>query len=223
MTDQEQRLTTTEVLEAGLADWRHILWRLKARYRTGDYATGVALVAAIGEQAVLASKVADVSLTAADVVVALSTAAVQGITRSDDELPRLVSARAADLGVRADVSGLTQVELGLDTPLEEQLAPYYAALLASDVVDGEPVDPSGQVPTLWWQVPGDPGDSPLPAQQPEQRWHLDVWVPYDDVERRLQAVLDAGGRLVSDAQAPSYWVVEDEDGNRSCLCTPSGR
>jgi len=29
--------------------------------------------------------------------------------------------------------------------------------------------------------------------------------------------------LVSDAEAPSFWVVADADGNRSCICTPSGR
>ena len=45
----------------------------------------------------------------------------------------------------------------------------------------------------------------------------------DEGERRLQAVLDAGGRLVSDAEAPSFWVVEDADGNRSCICTHLGR
>jgi 4a-hydroxytetrahydrobiopterin dehydratase len=50
-----------------------------------------------------------------------------------------------------------------------------------------------------------------------------VWVPDDEAERRLQAVLAAGGRLVSDHAAPAYWVVEDADGNRSCICTPAGR
>jgi 4a-hydroxytetrahydrobiopterin dehydratase len=50
-----------------------------------------------------------------------------------------------------------------------------------------------------------------------------VSVAHDEGERRLQAVLDAGGRLVSDRAAPSYWVVEDADGNRSCICTPAGR
>jgi 4a-hydroxytetrahydrobiopterin dehydratase len=48
-------------------------------------------------------------------------------------------------------------------------------------------------------------------------------VPHDEAERRLAAVLAAGGRLVSDAEAPSYWVIEDPDGNRSCICTPLDR
>ena len=81
------------------------------------------------------------------------------------------------------------------------------------------------MPGLWFQEPPSSPEETgpeLPAQDPEQRWHLDVWVPHDEGERRLQAVLDAGGRLVSDAEAPSYWVIEDADGNRSCICTPSG-
>jgi 4a-hydroxytetrahydrobiopterin dehydratase len=56
-----------------------------------------------------------------------------------------------------------------------------------------------------------------------QRWHFDVWVAHDEAERRLQAVLAAGGRLVSDRAAPAYWVVEDADGYRSGICTPAGR
>jgi len=82
----------------------------------------------------------------------------------------------------------------------------------------------GWAPTLWWQEPdGDDETSALPKQPFEQRWHFDVWVAHDEGERRLQAVLDAGGRLVSDRAAPAYWVVEDADGNRSCICTPAGR
>ena len=90
--------------------------------------------------------------------------------------------------------------------------------------DGELVDPGGQVPTVWWQEPdGDDERWALPEQPFEQRWHFDVWVAVDEGERRLQAVLDAGGRLVSDRAAPAYWVIEDADGNRSCICTPAGR
>ncbi|MDW3503000.1 hypothetical protein NQ272_27995, partial [Escherichia coli] len=59
----------------------------------------------------------------------------------------------------------------------------------------------------------------LPEPEVEQRWHLDVWVAPEEAQPRLQAVLDAGGRLLSDASAPAFWVVEDVEGNRSCICT----
>jgi 4a-hydroxytetrahydrobiopterin dehydratase len=80
------------------------------------------------------------------------------------------------------------------------------------------------VPTVWWQDPSEPDQElALPERTFEQRWHFDVWVAHDEAAHRLQAVIDAGGRLVSDVGAPSYWVVEDAEGNRSCICTPSGR
>ena len=219
-----QKLSAVQVQEADLADWRQILNRIKARFRTGDLASGTELTNRIGQLAAAAQAHPEIILTVGDVVVALSTPEVHGITTRDLDLARGISDAAAELGIAADVSGLTQLELGLDTRAGERLAPFYAALLGSEVQRGEPVDPSGQVPTVWWQDPSETDEElALPGKAFEQRWHYDVWIPHDEAEHRLQAVIDAGGRLVSDAAAPSYWVVEDVEGNRSCICTPSGR
>jgi 4a-hydroxytetrahydrobiopterin dehydratase len=224
MPDHQQTLTSMQVREAAIDDWRQILDRIKARFRTGDFVTGLALVNRIGEAAEAANHHPDITLTYTDVIVTLSSHDVHGITRKDLDLAQEISRRAAELGIEADVSGLTQLELGLDTARGEHLAPFYAALLGAEIVRGEPVDASGQVPTVWWQDPHETDDDlALPEQQFQQRWHFDVWVPHDEAEHRVQAVLDAGGRLVSDVAAPAYWVVEDADGNRSCICTPSGR
>jgi 4a-hydroxytetrahydrobiopterin dehydratase len=224
MPDDQQTLTAMQVREAGIDDWRQILDRIKARFRTGDFVTGLALVNQIGEAAEAANHHPDITLTYTDVIVTLSSHDQHGITRKDLDLAQEISRRAVELGIEADVSGLTQLELGLDTALGEDLAPFYAALLGAEIVRGEPVDASGQVPTVWWQDTRETDDAlALPEQQFQQRWHFDVWVPHDEAEHRVQAVLDAGGRLVSDVAAPAYWVVEDADGNRSCICTPSGR
>ena len=224
MTDSQEKLSATQVDEAGLQDWRQILGRIKARFRTGDFATGLALVNKIGDAAEAANHHPDILLGYSDVIVALSSHDVAGITRRDIDLARQISSCADELGIEADPSGLTQLELGLDTARGPELAPFYAALFGSTVVDGEPVDPSGQVPTVWWQDPTNTDEEfELPEQPFEQRWHFDVWVPHDEAENRLRAVLDAGGRLVSDRAAPAFWVVEDADGNRACICTPAGR
>ncbi len=224
MDDPQQGLTAVEVREAGIDDWRQILGQIKARFRTRDFATGVRLLNAIAEVAEVADHHPHITLTASDVIVTLRSHDVHGITSRDIELARQISREAAELEIETDTSGLTQLELGLDTTAGQHLAPFYSALLGAELDHGEPVDPSGQVPTVWWQDPteADQGRT-LPDQSVPQRWHFDVWVPHDDGERRLNDVLDAGGRLVSDAAAPAYWVVEDADGNRSCICTPSGR
>lgn len=223
MSDPQQKLTSAQVRDADLDDWRHLLTGIRARFRTGDFATGLALVDRIGAAAEEADHHPDISLTYPEVIVTLSSHDVGGVTSRDIDLARRISGFAAEVGATADVSGLTQLEPGLDTTSAARLGPFYAALLGGDVEQGEPVDPSGQVPGLWFQGPGDEDDEPLPPQDHEQRWHLDVWVPHDEAERRLQAVLDAGGTVVSDAEAPSYWVVADADGNRSCICTRAGR
>jgi len=222
MSDPKQKLTESEVREAGLDDWRQVLGTIRARFRTGDFATGLALVDRIGAAAEEANHHPDVTLTYPEVRVTLSSHDVGGITSRDVELARTISAYAAEAGAAADTAGLTQLELGLDTGRGDELAPFYAALLGGTVEDGEPVDPSGQVPTVWWQEPSDDGPA-LPDQDFEQRWHFDVWVPVDEGERRVQAALDAGGTLVSDAAAPSYWVLADAEGNRSCICTNADR
>lgn len=223
MTDPKQKLTADDITAAGLADWRQIMGVIRARFRTGDFATGLALVNQIGEAAEAADHHPDITLTYPEVVVSLSSHDVEGITSRDIDLARQISAFAAELGATADTSGLTQLDLGLDTAHGEEVAPYYAALLGAELKGNEPVDASGQVPTLWWQSPTGGGGPELADQEVEQRWHLDVWVAEDEAERRLAAVIDAGGRLVSDAAAPAFWVVEDADGNRSCICTPAGR
>lgn len=223
MTDPRARLSATQVRDASLGDWRQILGPIKARFRTGDFSTGLALVNKIGAAAEVANHHPDIQLTYSDVIVTLSSHDVRGITSRDIDLARRISSDAAALGVDSDVNSLTQLELGLDTALGPQLAPFYAALLGGKVEDGEPVDPSGQVPTVWWQPPDGDETGALPEPPVSQRWHFDVWVAHDEGEGRLQAVLDAGGRLVSDRAAPAYWVVEDADGNRSCICTPAGR
>lgn len=225
-SDPKARLSHDQILEAQLDDWRKVLNRLKARFRTGSFATGLELVNRIGAAAEETDHHPDISLTYPEVIVTLVSHDVGGITRRDVDLARRISALAAELGASADPAGLTELEPAVDTRDGERLAPFYAALLGGETQDGGSVDPSGQVPGLWFQEPpGSPEETgpELPPQDPEQRWHLDVWVPHDEGERRLEAVLAAGGRLVSDAAAPSYWVVEDPDGNRSCICTPLDR
>lgn len=223
MSDPKELLSSAQVREAGIDDWRHIQGVLKARFRTRTFARGLDLVNQIGAAAQEANHHPDINLTFTDVIVTLSSHDVHGLTSRDIELARQISAFATVLEVQAWPAGLTQLELGLDTAHGEHLAPFYAALLGSTLTQGEPVDPTGQVPTIWWQGPGDSGESALTEQHVEQRWHFDVWVGHDEGEARVQAVRDAGGTLVSDDEAPAFWVVEDGDGNRSCICTPTGR
>lgn len=47
--------------------------------------------------------------------------------------------------------------------------------------------------------------------------HIDVSVASEEVLARLQAALDAGGRIVDDSHAPAYWTLADHAGNHVCI------
>lgn len=55
------------------------------------------------------------------------------------------------------------------------------------------------------------------------RIHLDISVPHDESQERIDAALAAGGVLVSDAAAPAFWVLADAEGNEACITTWQGR
>ncbi len=220
MSDPQQRLSPTKVAAAGLDDWRQIRDTLRARFSTGDFAVGLEFVNRVGAAAERADHHPDVTLTYPEVRVSLTSHDVSGLTVRDLDLARAISAIATEMGIGHDTS-VTDVELALDTPDHRALSGFYAALFGVGDHDGGPDVVSDQAPSMWFQTPSDEG-VPLPPAEPPQRWHLDVWVAADEAEARLRAVLDAGGALISDASAPSFWVVEDADGNRSCVCSVAG-
>ena len=86
------RLTAAQFAACtGVADWR-VLWGggyAAARFRTGSFAAGLALVAAIGELAVACRHDPDVDPRPESVAVRLQTAGVEGLTRRDAGRHRL--------------------------------------------------------------------------------------------------------------------------------------
>ncbi|MCL8253061.1 4a-hydroxytetrahydrobiopterin dehydratase [Aeromicrobium fastidiosum] len=211
MTDE--LLSGDHIARLGLDDWRSMYGALEARFATGDFATGLRLVAAIGKAAQVAQHHPDVELRPTHVDVLLTTHDAGGKTARDVELARRVSALAADLGVPAEPADVQRLELALDTADVDEIRPFWAAVLdARDTGGDEVVDPRGRIPTIWFQA-GDPHD------EPRQRWHLDVRVPPEVVDRRIAAALAAGGTLVTDEHAPRFWVLADPQGNKVCLCT----
>jgi 4a-hydroxytetrahydrobiopterin dehydratase len=210
----EPLLTASDIRAAHLTDWRLFPGTLAARYRTGDFQTGRALVNAIAAAAEAADHHPELVLTFGRVDVRLSSHDAGGVTRRDVDLAGTISLLAAAAGVPADPDSLSALECGLDAAVPERIRPFWAALLGAADVDGEVRDPEGVLPPLWFQVPDhEPSGDAVP-----QRWHFDVWVPADQVQPRIVAALAAGGRLVDDSHAPSFWVLADADGNRSCLC-----
>lgn len=198
----------------GLTGWAYLPYAsggLLTRVRTGDFATGLALVNAIGARAEAANHHPDLDLRYDHVDVRLTSHDEGGVTERDVELARQIGELASDLTLDATI---TRYELGLDTPDGAAIAPFWAAILGlpEPAVDADDiVDSSGALTSIWFQ--------PAEDEEPRQRWHPDIWVEADQAAARIEAALAAGGTLVSDEEAPSFWVLADADGNRACICT----
>lgn len=210
-----EHLTSAQILEARLTDWRKLAQALHARFLTGDFVTGHAFVTAVTEAAELANHHPDLTLTYRFVDVKLISHDVSQVTRRDIDLARRISEIAREQGIDASPSSLAEVELALDTAELAAAGPFWAALLTGspDSVTGDDVvDPHGRVPLLWFQHTD-------AHETPRQRFHIDLWVPHDVAEERIAAAVAAGGRVVDDENAPSFVVLADREGNRVCVCT----
>ncbi len=219
MSDDRTVLTGHDVEAESLHDWRILFSTLHGRFETGDFATGVQLVEAIGEAAEDMNHHPDVDLTYRRVDVRLTSHDVDGVTQRDVRLARTISSLAAQVGATPRPEETSVLELALDTPDFAAVKPFWAALLGYEphpVRDDELNDPDGTLPTIW-------GQETDPHETPRQRWHLDLRVAPETAELRIQRALAAGGTLVSDERAPAFWVLADPQGNRACITTWRGR
>ncbi len=114
------------------------------------------------------------------------------------------------------------MEIAIDALDIAAVRPFWKAITGyideygpSDLSGGL-IDPTGRGPAIWFQQM----DAPRPQRN---RIHLDVDVAHDEARARIDAALAAGGTLLSDDAAPSFWVLADAEGNEACICTWQGR
>lgn len=184
--------------DPGLPDWRLLLNRLHATYRAPDFAAAAAFAAQIPE--------ADVDLRPPGLV---------HISVPQDE-----AAAANTITTLADAAGLvaepltaTATEIAIDAMDIPRIKPFWKAVLGyADDGDVALVDPNRVGPAFWFQQMDEP-------RTERNRFHIDVTVPHDVAEVRLEQALAAGGTLVTGRYAKSFWVLADAEGNEACICT----
>lgn len=223
MTDDNKTMSPADVAGELLDDWRYMMGALHARFATGDFATGLRLVNDIGGSAEAAGHHPDVDLRYPFVSVRLTSHDVGGVTQRDVRLAREITDHAGRLGAAARPDELRVVEWALDTRAHAEVAPFWAAVLGRPAPDDDSdalADPDGTGLGVWFQEA--PEATSTVEKPAEQRWHVDVSVPVETAERRVQEAIAAGGTLISDARKPSFWVLADAHGNQACICTAIG-
>ena len=179
LTDDKKALRGTEILDAGLDDWRWVLDKLVARFETGDFNTGTALVTKIAEAADEANHHPDVDLRYPHLTVSLKSHDVDAITPRDIRLARRISELAAEAGVSAQPTPPTSSSSRWTprTTRRSSRSGRRSSATTRPKHDDGLRDGAGRKPTLWFQET----DSDAPDRQ---RWHLDVSVPHDVAQAR---------------------------------------
>ena len=209
-----------EIVASGdLPDWVSMHKALQTRFKTGNFATGLALLDKIGAAAEAANHHPDLDLRYTHLNVTLSSHDVDAKTQRDLDLAAQISEFAAELGIVAEPDKVARLELALDTWDRDEIKPFWEAVLGlpgSSGPDDEIRDDAGDLPTIWFQ-------ECERHEEPTQRFHLDLRVPPNLAEQRIEDAIAAGGVLVSDDRAPTFTVLADAQGNKVCICTHVGR
>jgi 4a-hydroxytetrahydrobiopterin dehydratase len=197
--------------------WRALASGLHLTVATDDFAAALALVDRIGAIAEEQQHHPNLDLRWGRVHVVTSSHDAGGVTDRDIRLATAVNEILAELGLTPQTSRVAEFEMAIDALDIPAVRPFWAAVLGYEEGQGRSlVDPEGVRPLVWFQQM----DEPRPQRN---RIHVDVWVAPEEAEPRIARAIEAGGRLVSEAEAPSFWVLADPEGNEACICTAQER
>ena len=207
----------------GVEDWRVLGDGANAYFRTGSFAAGAQLVQAISELSGIDDLRPDVDVRHDGVTVRM-VAFIEGyggMLRSHVELARRISAAARKLGLSADPSAVQSLLVIPGATDRAGVMPFWRAVLGYEPRRDSPaedlVDPRGRAVPFWFEQ--------MAAARPGGGGaiHVAVWVPYEQAEARVAAALAAGGKMVRDEFAPSWWTLADPAGNEADIATTKGR
>jgi 4a-hydroxytetrahydrobiopterin dehydratase len=222
--------TTTDGIRAneflvteGTEDWRVVGDGATAFFATSSFADSARFVAAIAALRGIDSHPPDIDIRADGVTVRLLTYAPDwfGMSQRDVDSARHISEVAREHGLSADPSAAQSVLVIPGAPSASEVMPFWRAVLGYvprlDSPEEDLVDPHGRGPGFWFEGMDEPrGDGGGAI-------HIAVWVPKEEADARVQAALAAGGHLVRDAYAPSWWTLADSAGNEADISTIAQR
>ncbi len=214
-------LLTREELDRALEElgsWHFHRGAIRTRIKAPDFAAAIALVSRIAEVAEEMDHHPDIDIRWRNVDVALATHSAGGITELDVQQAGRIGDLTAQAGAQIGVPDERSdgIEIGIDCMDPAAIRDFWRvglSLTERTGTDGtiDLVGTDEDSPGVWFQQMTEP-------RTQRNRIHIDVYVPQEQAEQRVAAVLAAGGQLVTDRHAPSWWVLADAEGNELCVC-----
>jgi 4a-hydroxytetrahydrobiopterin dehydratase len=207
----------------GVEDWRVIGDGACTLFRTASFADSAKLVQAISELPGIEDHRPDIDIRDEGVTVRLITYTddYYGMSSSDLDLARRISALARDLGLSTDPSAVQSLIIIPGAVNAAEVMPFWRAVLGyeprTDSPEEDLVDPHDRGPGFWFE------GMDQPRADGGGAIHVAVWVPYEQAQARVEAALAAGGRMVRDQFAPAWWTLADPAGNEADIATVKTR
>jgi 4a-hydroxytetrahydrobiopterin dehydratase len=207
----------------GVEDWRVLGDGACAYFRTESFTASARFVQAIGELPGADDHRPDLDVRHNGVTVRLLTTADDywGLTQDDVDMARQISAVARALGLSAIPSAVQSLLIIPGATVTGEVMPFWRAALGyeprRDSPDEDLVDPHSRGASFWFErmnAPRPDGGGAI---------HVAIWVPFEEAEARIAAALAAGGRMVRDEFAPSWWTLADAAGNEADIATTMNR
>ena len=199
-------------------DWVVLHGGATAVFRVGSLSEAARLAEAVAKVPGLDGSGALLALADASLTIRLSRDLWQ-LEERHVGLARAVSAVARVHGAVADRAAVHEVQLAIAAKRDAIDVGFWRAVLgyvpladdSAPLADDNAVDPLGHGSTVWMQELDE-------AKPLRHAMHIDVSVAREHVKARLEAAIAAGGRIVDESHAPSWWTLADRAGNRVCIC-----
>ena len=189
----------------GVTDWRVTGMGPQAVFSATSLAHAARLVQPIVEAAERHRVLPDVDLRPEAVVVRVPIRGPEGIPAAAAPFAALVSRAASELALTPKPSLAQSIGIYVAQHSRADVRPFFAAALGYEPLgDTDAVDPLRCGPQLAF--------NPITGNAPSRgRTHVDVFVPADQAQTRVEAALAAGGRLADGSHAPAWWSLASPD------------
>ena len=206
----------------GVENWRVISDGACAFYPTRSLADSAELVAALAAIEGIERHPPSIDIRHDGVTVRFLTKNAEGygLKRHDLDLARQVERVARERGLAADPSAIQSLLVIPGWTNRTEIMPFWQAVLGYepriDSPDEDLVDPRDRDAAIWFE------EMDAPRGDGKGAIHVAVWVPREIAQERIDAALAAGGRIVYEANAPSWVTLEDPAGNQVDVASVTG-
>ena len=216
-------VTSAEALEQ-LPGWTVVDGRLEISVRAEDFTQAIEFINRFTNFSEAQDHHPDFDVRYNTVRMRVVSHDVGHLTNRDIRFATAVDVLIDEMQLKRQPEKITRTQLVLVSTDVSSIKPFWQAVLDfKQAKDDEDilVDRSDVLPPLVFQqfTDSNADQEDVNISGAFGRAHLDVFVPNELAAARVEAAVEAGGKLLNDIHAPVEWELSDADGNRAFVRT----